>query len=399
MLARYTLMNKNTEVLDFEYDLDDHKVTRVFEVRNLQAAPFGIADRHGDVSKKELNYWWRSRAIPASRAQIERLLQNLDLQSTLVLAEKSYGLSLTDCYWINDVAAPQSWEDINFFDNDFSEDLGILTLGQDSASSSSPKPDYASINLTSPNSTLGGDLLKKWKIVNGKRVLLKAGYGFINQEPYNEVVATELHSRMIPEGEYVPYTLFEDNRRVYSACDNMLGPNEELVPAWDAIRNIKQPNNLSDMRFYVWRLEQLGLDPDATLRSLAQMFAADFVLANRDRHYRNFGIIRNVDSLKVTRLAPVFDTGSCLWSDVELLDAPIDYEYMAKPFKYNGMRPADQVKLFAGYYDWFAPSMLEGFADAAAEILSRNQNMPERRIEKIRKQIERNAEQLCMLAK
>jgi hypothetical protein len=315
------------------------------------------------------------------------------------LAEKSYGLSLTDCYWINDTASPQNWADINFFDNDFSEDLGILTLGQDSASSSVPKPDYANINLTSPNSTLGGDLLKKWKIVNGKRVLLKAGYGFTNQEPYNEVIATELHRRMIPSGEYVAYTLFEDNRRVYSACDNMLGPNEELVPAWDVIRNIKQPNNLSDMRFYVWRLEQLGLDPEVVLRSLAQMFAADFVLANRDRHYRNFGIIRNVDSLQVTRLAPVFDTGSCLWSDVELLDMPIDYEYMAKPFKYNGMRPADQVKLFEGCYDWFDPSMLDGFADAAAEILSCNQNIPERRIEKIRKQLEKNIEQLNTLVK
>jgi hypothetical protein len=398
MLAEYTLMNKNTPVLDFEYDLADHKVTRVLALHNLAAAPFGIADRHGQVQKRELNYWWRHRAIPASRAQIERLLQNLSLESTLVLAEKSYGLALTDCYWLNDAAHPLNWADINFFDNDFSEDLGFLTLGQDSASSS-PAPDYASINLTSPNSTLGGDLLKKWKIVDGKRVLLKAGLGFANQEPYNEVVATELHRRMIPAGQFVPYTLVEDNRRVYCACENMLGPNEELVPAWDVIRNVKQPNNMSDLRFYVWRLEQLGLDAVVTMTALARMFAADFVLANRDRHYRNFGIIRNVDTLEVTRLAPVFDTGACLWSNAEFLDQPIDFEYTAKPFKYNGMRPADQVKLFAGHFEWFDAGMLDGFADAAAEILSRNQNIPEHRIEKIRARLTQNAQTLCHLVK
>lgn len=75
-----------------------------------------------------------------------------------------------------------------------------------------------------------------------------AGVGFVNQEPYNEVAATELHRRLMRSSEFTPYRLFEDTRRVYCACDNLLGPDEELISAWDAIRNVKQPNNLSDMR-------------------------------------------------------------------------------------------------------------------------------------------------------
>ncbi|MFR3091910.1 MAG: hypothetical protein ACLTMP_09455 [Eggerthella lenta] len=67
----------------------------------------------------ELNYWWRHRAIPP-RAQIKRLLENLQLESTLVLAEKSFGLSLSDRYWLNDEDDPTSWGAVNFFDNDFS---------------------------------------------------------------------------------------------------------------------------------------------------------------------------------------------------------------------------------------------------------------------------------------
>ena len=398
-MARYTLMNKNTPVLVFDYDLETHTATRIVGVENLDYAPMGMADRHGEISKRELNYWWRHRAIPASRAQIGRLLDNLKLESTLELAEKSFGLSLSDYYWINDEADPRSWADINFFDNDFSDDLGFLTLGQDSSGSSPQAVDYGSINLSSPNSTLGGDLLKKWKVIDGRRVLLKAGVGFVNQEPYNEVAATELHGRMMAPGEFTPYFLFEDTRRVYSACYNLLGPDEELVAAWDVIRNVKKPNNLSDMRFLVSRYVQLGLDEGYVLEQLAKMFSADFVLANRDRHYRNFGIVRNVETLEVTRIAPVFDTGSCLWSNAELLDAPIDFEYKAKPFKLDGMRPQDQVRLFEGCFDWFDPACLEGYAPRVAEILGRNPNITERRIATVEKQVHKNAELLARLAR
>ena len=398
-MARFTLMNKNTPVLEFDYDLELHTATRIVRLVNPEYAPLGMADRHGEVSKRELNYWWRHRAIPASRAQIDRLLDNLKLESTLELAEKSFGLSLSDCYWINDEADPKRWDDINFFDNDFSDDLGFLTLGQDSGGSSPHSPDYASINLSSPNSTLGGDLLKKWKIVDGQRLLLKAGVGAFNQEPYNEVAATALHERLMEPGEYTPYWLFEDGRRVYSACGNLLGPDEELVSAWDAIRNVKQPNNLSDMRFLVKRYTDLGLAEDYVLEQLAKMFAGDFVLANRDRHYRNFGIVRNVETLEVTRIAPVFDSGSCLWSNAELLDAPIDFEYLAKPFKLNGMRPADQVRLFEGCFGWFDPACLEGYAEQVAGILSKNPNIAERRIATVTKHVQKNIDLLVRLAR
>ena len=128
-MARFMLMNKNTPVLSFDYDLEVHAATCIISVENPDYAPLGMRDRHGDITKKGLNYWWRHRAIPASRAQVGRLLENLKLESTLELAEKSFGLSLSDCYWIDDLDNPQSWADINFFDNDFSDDLGFLTLG------------------------------------------------------------------------------------------------------------------------------------------------------------------------------------------------------------------------------------------------------------------------------
>lgn len=142
------------------------------------------------------------------------------------LAEENFGLSLSDRYWINNSKNPLKWEDVNFFDNDFTDDLGMLTLGQES--SGNP-------NLMSPNSTLGGDLNKKWKIVNGRRILVKGGTGSTRQEVLNEVVATALYNRLLSRNDYVPYFLFEENGRIYSACENMLGQDEELVTAYDVL--------------------------------------------------------------------------------------------------------------------------------------------------------------------
>lgn len=398
-LVRYTLMNKNTPVLSFDYDMRSHQAVRITEKGNLEAAPFGMVDGHGRVSKQALNYWWRHRAIPASRAQIRRLLENLQLESTVELAEKSFGLSLSDRYWLNDERDPKSWGAINFFDNDFSDDLGFLTLGQDSAGSSSDAFDYGSVNLSSPNGTLGGDLLKKWKIIRGRRVLLKSGLGAFNQEPYNELAATELHRRLMEPGEFVPYWLFEDGRRVYSACANLLGPDEELIPAWDVIRGAKQPNNLSDLQFYVKRCVDVGLDGDEVMTKLAKMFAGDFILANRDRHYRNFGIIRNVETLQVTRVAPVFDTGSCLWSDAEFLDVPADFLYMAKPFKMGGMRPEAQVKLFEGYFGWLDIEAVADYPETVRAVLGRSPNIPERRIAAIVAEVKKRIDALGRIAR
>ena len=55
-LAHYTLMNKNTPVLSFDYDLSSHEAVRITATHQLGAAPIGMADRHGDIAKHDLNY-------------------------------------------------------------------------------------------------------------------------------------------------------------------------------------------------------------------------------------------------------------------------------------------------------------------------------------------------------
>jgi hypothetical protein len=159
------------------------------------------------------------------------------------------------------------------------------------------------------------------------------------------------------------------------------GFSAELVSAYDLIRRRKQRNSESDLMFYVRCCEDLGIRD--VMDGLARMFACDYVLANRDRHWRNFGVMRDVETLRGTRLAPIFDTGSCLWSDVPQLELPIDFNYTAKPFKYNGMRPYDQLQLFVGHLSWVNEKALIDFCDCVGDVLGTNPNIAPIRLDAI----------------
>ena len=70
---------------------------------------------------------------------------------------------------------------------------------------------------------------QKWTIINGKRCLIKAGSGTIVQEPYNELIATELMERLnIP---HVSYSLIMQDKCPYSICEDFVDADTELISA------------------------------------------------------------------------------------------------------------------------------------------------------------------------
>ena len=381
-MAQFDLMNKNRCVLSFAYDSTLHAATAITSLEEVAWAPPAILSNDDTTNLTALNAWWRHRGIPASRHQIERLLLSLSLDSTAVLAEESLGLSLSDRYWIRPSGSELTWEDVNFFDNDFSDELGMLTLETPSAG--------ARANLMSPNSTAGGNLQKKWVIASGQRQLIKGATGLFGQEPFNEVAATSLHRRLLNEADFVPYTLVFDKRGVYSSCPEFLGPNEEFVPAHDLVHTALGTHGTVTYPQVLDAFVAAGLDEARVKKALAKMFLCDYLIANYDRHLRNFGAIRNVETLEYTRVAPIFDSGAALWCWQRHLKYPQDWNYVAPPFG-EGMEPLRQVKLFDAYA-WFDPSRLTGWPDEAADILSKNDIMPQQRIEAIREELERRCQ-------
>lgn len=367
----YTLKNKNHAILDFLYESGIHLITDILKVYDIRYAPPAILDANGNVTRARLNSWWTSRSIPRSRTHFHCLMSELNIQNPLILTEKCLGLSLSDRYWIDDSSHPHNWEAVNFFDNNFSEELGFLTLEQNVLCNNP--------NFMSPNSTLNGNLRKKWTTINDKRILIKSGSDFISQEVYNEVIATCLHRRLLESDDFVPYSIYHENNRSYCSCPNMLDKDEEFIPALHIIQRFQRTDTQNDYQFLVSCFENLGLHNVEPF--LSKMFACDYLIGNFDRHYRNFGVIRNVETLKYTRIAPIFDTGSSLWCNVQFLDTYTDYKYIVKPFRCHS-QSIQQLPFFS-HFEWFTPEKLNGFTDEVRELLRSNPNMPQARIDQI----------------
>ena len=308
---KYTLMNKNKVVMHLEYNDDYYFIEKIYKIYNILYAPLAIINAYSDKSKslvKEANDWFRGRGIPSWRKDLENLLEKLDVSSPEELLNKSYGLSLSDQYWLKEENSKISWKDINFFTNDF-EYKAYLEASLDSSSSEVTKSKDI---LRSPNNTTDGMLQKGWIIDSGKRVLVKGTYTSSREEPFNEWLASQVCKRL--NFDYCNYSVdFINNEKLVSKSDNFITQDEEIISAYDIFMSSKKPNNISDYEHYISILEKNNV-PNARY-NVASMFLVDYLLMNTDRHMKNFGVIRNVNTLKWVRTAPIFDTGQSMQCD------------------------------------------------------------------------------------
>ena len=294
------LMHRKLSVAEIDIDEDSGIITKINSVFRSEHLPIGVTEKNGNVSRKALNLWWTERSIPASRSGLREALDLLQIGDSNQLLPRCYGLSLSDQYWIKPQDSDLSWEKINFFENPFSEDIGDALFGSDRQS--------AQIDFSSPDSTSDGNLKKRWKIINGKRCLLKGGSDPFQQQPFNEVIASSLMERL--EIPHVPYEITEINGKPFSICEDFISSETELIPAGRIIQVKKKRNETSAWRHFVDCCETLGI-PDV-VAFLDRMIVLDYIIANEDRHCNNFGALRNAETLEWLGMAPIYDSGSSL---------------------------------------------------------------------------------------
>lgn len=354
-MMKYILMHREIEVAEIELDELSH-ITNIYEVYAEEHFPVGTLGKHG-VDKTMLAKWWAKRSIPASRSGLRETLDLLHMSVPQELLAKCYGLSLSDQYWISPKDKPLMWKEINFFDHDFSEDLGNLLFGYGEFSDS--------MSLISPDNTSDGQLIKKWKIADGKRVLIKGGSNPYQQEPLCEVIASGIAERLcIP---HTKYTLLWEHEKPFSVCQDFITSETELVSAYHIMQSRKKPNDLSDYEFYLNCAEQLGVK---NIREQTEkMIVLDFLIGNEDRHFNNFGLIRNAVTLEWIGVAPIFDCGTSLWYNTqESLIKPLSPNLPAKPFKKTHR---EQIKLVKDF-SWLDMKKLKGMEEEMEEILSQS---------------------------
>ena len=374
-MKKFTLMNKNKKVFDFVYDEEEHFIVN-FErnyPENEDYAPFGLI-KMNEIDKVEFNKWWKNRQIPASRKGLKEVLHNsnvYDKDNFDLLDAKAYCLSLSDQYWVKGVDEEISWESINFFDNEFSEDIGkILFNGGKTA---------LNLNLNTPDMTSNGNYEKRWKIIDGERYLLKAGSKIYNQEPFNELIATKLYERLLNKEEYVEYSVIFDDDKAISKCKNFITKDTELVPAWKINEYYEFLDDEDKYTHYIRCLNNLGIKDAETLTD--KMIVCDYIIANKDRHFNNFGVIRDVNTLKFIDVAPIFDNGCSLWYDEN--DMYVGEFFLTKPFEEYEKKQLSLVKKL----EWLDISKLEDFPNEVKTILSMDKLLSKERINKIVDQI------------
>lgn len=305
-------MNKNIPVMTIEYNTDFNIIEKVYEVINIEYAPLAIANANktkGANLLMQTNEWFKGRGIPSWRKDLEKLLNKLNVSSPDELLNKYYALSLSDQYWLKEENSNVEWKDINFFTNNFEYEAYLEASLV--SSSSMKKVDNETI-LRSPNNTTDGMLQKGWIIEDGKRVLVKGTYTQNKEEPINEWLASNISKRL--GFDYCEYKVeWSDKTGLISKCDNFINENEEIVSAYDIFRYEIKPDCLNDYEFYVQILEKHNV-PNAR-KNVADMFVVDYLMMNTDRHMKNFGIIRNVETLDWVRTTPIFDTGQSMECD------------------------------------------------------------------------------------
>ena len=380
------LMNQNKKVLLAEMD-ENNIFQKIYEYYNINYAPLHIYNAY---NKKEdvlvaLNSWFKNRGIPAWRQNIEKLLEKLNVTSPIELLNKAYGLSLSDQYFIKEEGQNLKWEDINFFMNGFQyKDYLDVSINSNSRESGTK------ISLHSPNNTTDGMVKKGWIIdKDNNRVLVKGAYSISGLEPINEWLASQICKRL--DLDYCNYTLDIIQEQLVSKCNNFLTKDEEIITASD-IMSLDSNDNVSDYEKYVNILESNGIID--VKKKLSDMYIVDYLMLNTDRHMKNYGIIRNVKTLKWERMTPIFDTGTSLQSDVTLPYLDFDNEEY-KFFHSHNMTVNQLVNyIMLEKYDL---TKLDGLIDEYKEVLEKYSDIIELNPKRLEKTVDGFSERIELL--
>jgi hypothetical protein len=244
--------------------------------------------------------WLARRVIPKNRTFVEEILRpfGLSVGDTKGIVDVCKGLSLNDSYWVVPEGFDGRFADYNLYENRFSEILSLVAytgITQSDAAFS-----------TSPEFTTNGMLPKGWRFIDGEGIFLYKGgtSGFANsgKEPYCEFYASQIAKMMNLDA--VHYDLEHWKGILASKCKLFTDIDTAFIP----IGRIVKSGGISAV---VKHYDNLGGKYSDAIRD---MLVFDALIYNEDRHFGNFGLLRDNHSGKITAPAPIFDNGISLFS-------------------------------------------------------------------------------------
>lgn len=363
------LMNKKKEVLLAEYNEESKFFDKIYEVYDINYAPYILKsfykeDEINDTPfRTNISKWFRGRGIPSWRDRLDLLLHRLNINAPSELLDKAFGLSLSDQYWLKPYNTKINYDDINFFDNDFDYSEFL-----EASLSKNSKTIMSENSLKTPNNTTDGMLKKAWIIENGTRYLLKGGYKNELLQTFNEVLASEICKRL--GFNHVTYTLDTYKDTVVSICPCFITKDTELITCYQIRNDMLRNDNIKDYEEYIKVLEEHGIS-DARIK-MENMYIIDYLIMNEDRHLNNFGIIRDVNTLKWLDVAPIFDNGQSL--NITYYDNE-ELHISGEGRLFYEVKPFDEIIKVVKDIKRIDLSKLDGIVEWFDELLHKYQNL------------------------
>lgn len=252
------------------------------------------------ITSKGIIKWLENRVIPKNRQFVDEILKTLGLchNDTKGIIDVCKGLSLNDSYWIVPENFKGKFADYNLYENPFSEILSLVAYTGHQQS--------VGVFTTSPELTTNGMLPKAWHSKKDGIYLYKGGTsGAANtgNEPYSEYYACQIAKRM--GINCVEYYLEKWKGILSSTCKIFTDINTSYIPIG---RIVREGGINACINYY---RDELGEDAVEQLKS---MLVFDAIIYNEDRHFGNFGVLRNNATGKLIGPAPVFDNGISLFN-------------------------------------------------------------------------------------
>ena len=324
--------------------------------------------------------WLQRRVIPKNRAYVAEILKTygLSVNDTKGIIDVCKGLSLNDSYWVVPQGFTGTFAQYNLYENRFSEILSLVAytgIGQSDA-------DFT----TSPELTTNGMLPKAWRFIEGEGIYLYKGgtFGAANtgNEPYSEFYASQVAQAMGLDA--VAYELENWKGILASRCKLFTDINTAYIPIG---RIVREGGLKACLEYY----RQLG--PEA-YEQIKSMLVFDAMIYNEDRHFGNFGVLRDNHTGKVTGAAPVFDNGMSLFN----FAMPEDFQDLDSYAKTRGT--AYSVSFESVCQEVRGPIQARQLRKLIGFTFHRHPrlNWPEYRLEAIERHLQKRVRQLLELA-
>ena len=272
----------------------------VAEVLSYDESKTHLLPVNMELTSKGIVKWLSHRVIPKNRAFVDEILKTFGLSSndTKGIIDVCLGLSLNDSYWVTPVEFNGNFDLYNLFENSFSETLSLVAYtGVGSADKAFS---------TSPEFTTNGMLRKAWRHIADDGIYLYKGgtEGAVNagNEPYSEYYACQIAKAM--GLECIEYDLENWKGILASKCRLFTDINTSFVP----ISRLINDRTLKNALDYYSSLGKEFYD------ALCSMLVFDAVIYNEDRHFGNFGVLRDNHTGKILKPSPIFDNGLSLFN-------------------------------------------------------------------------------------